>query len=209
MRTAAEHAAVRKAKHGDRAAFSYLYERHKRRVFSLCYRMVNNKAQSDELTQDKFLQVYRKLKSYRGDSAFSTWLHRIAVNVALMSIRRCHARIREVALEPAIETRKNDSPLCKPMGSPDPALCASIDRISLERAITSLPPGYRVVFILHDVQGYQHAEIAQILGCSVGNSKSQLHKARMNLRKCLRGQPRPTSPGGPSGALSESEALAA
>lgn len=205
MRTAGEPAAIRKAKHGDQAAFSYLYERHKRRVFSLCYRMVNDKAQADELTQDTFLQVYRKLKTFRGDSAFSTWLHRIAVNIALMYIRRCHARISEVPFEPVIETGENNSPLREQMGSADPALRASIDRISLERAITRLPPGYRVVFILHDVQGYQHAEIAEILGCTVGNCKSQLHKARIKLRKCLRGHLRTTYPGGPSEAHAHSQ----
>lgn len=189
-----EYSTIRQAQRGDPAAFAWLYEQHKRRVYSLCYRMVNNFAQAEELTQDTFLQVYRKLKTFRGDSAFSTWLHRITVNVVLMYIRRCHSRVTEVPFEPMQESQ-DENPLREQIGAPDPALRASVDRVNLQRAITNLPPGYGVIFVLHDVEGYQHAEIAQLLGCSVGNCKSQLHKARLKLRKCLLGQLRPTHPG--------------
>jgi RNA polymerase sigma-70 factor (ECF subfamily) len=157
--------------------------------------MVHNSAQAEELTQDTFLQVYRKLKTFRGDSAFSTWLHRITVNVVLMYVRRCQSRISEVPFEPVYENGTEDAPIREQVGSPDPKLRASLDRVNLERAISNLPPGYGLVFVLHDVEGYQHGEIAELLGCSVGNCKSQLHKARLKLRKCLLGQLRPTYPG--------------
>ncbi len=192
--TAAERSALRKAQRGDSSGFSYLYEMHKRRVYSLCYRIVHNAAQAEELTQDTFLQVYRKLKTFRGDSAFSTWLHRITVNVALMHIRRCQSRISEVPFEPLVESGSDDAPFREQMGSPDPKLGSAVDRLNLERAISNLPPGYGLVFVLHDVEGYQHEEIADLLGCSVGNCKSQLHKARLKLRKSLLGQLRPTYP---------------
>lgn len=197
--TPAERSAIRKAQRGDPAGFSYLYEQHKRRVYSLCYRIVHNAAQAEELTQDTFLQVYRKLKTFRGDSAFSTWLHRITVNVALMYIRRCQSRISEVPFEPLVEAGKDDAPFREQMGSPDPSLRVALDRLNLERAIANLPPGYGLVFVLHDVEGYQHTEIAHLLGCSVGNCKSQLHKARLKLRKSLLGQLRPSYPESSSG----------
>src|SRR5438270_4406704 len=137
---AAERNAIRRAQRGDAAAFAYLYERHKRRVYALCYRMVNNCAQAEELAQDTFLQVYRKLKTFRGDSAFSTWLHRITVNVVLMYIRRCHSRVSEVPFEPVVESGTDDSPLREQIGAPDPLLRASLDRVNLQRAIANLPP---------------------------------------------------------------------
>src|SRR5436305_1458989 len=192
--TPAERNAIVKAKRGDASGFSYLYELHKRRVSSLSYRIVHNTAQAEELTQDTFLQVYRKLKSFRGDSAFSTWLHRIAVNVALMQVRRGQSRITEIPFEPKVESGTDDAAFREQMGSPDHSLRVAVDRLNLERAIAILPPGYEAVFLLHDVEGYRHEEIAHLMGCSVGNCKSQLHKARLKLRTALLGELRPAYP---------------
>jgi RNA polymerase sigma-70 factor, ECF subfamily len=172
---------IEKAKTGDIACFEALYMRHKRRVFSLCMRMTGNHAQAEDFTQEAFLQLYRKIASFRGESAFSTWLHRLSVNVVLMHFRK--KRLSEVSLEESLEPHDDEPP--KEIGARDQVLQGSIDRITLERVIGELPPGYRIVFVLHDIEGYEHNEIAEILGCSIGNSKSQLHKARMKLRTLL------------------------
>jgi RNA polymerase sigma-70 factor, ECF subfamily len=173
---------IEKAKAGDVSCFEALYTRHKRRVFSLCLRMTGNHAQAEDFTQEAFLQLYRKIASFRGESAFSTWLHRLSVNIVLMHFRK--KGLPEVSLEESLEPQhEGEAP--KEIGARDHVLHGSIDRITLERAIAELPPGYRIVFILHDVEGYEHNEIAEILGCSIGNSKSQLHKARMKLRTLL------------------------
>jgi RNA polymerase sigma-70 factor (ECF subfamily) len=164
-------------------AFEELYALHRRRVFSLCLRMVGDIAQAEDLTQEAFLQVYRKLHTFRGDSAFSTWLHRLALNVALMHLRK--NVVRTTSLEEVLTT-KADEPVERQFGNEDRRLGHSLTRIQLERAIGELPPGYRLIFILHDVEGYEHREIAEMLGCSIGNSKSQLHKARLGLLKLLR-----------------------
>ena len=174
--------AIKRAQTGDVDCFEALYARHKRRVFSLCLRMTGNYAQAEDLTQEAFLQLYRKIASFRGESAFSTWLHRLAVNIVLMHMRK--KTPAEVSLEETLEPQSEDGPK-KDIGTRDDVLHGSIDRIVLESAIADLPPGYRIIFILHDVEGYEHNEIAEILGCSIGNSKSQLHKARMKLRTLL------------------------
>jgi RNA polymerase sigma-70 factor, ECF subfamily len=171
--------AVEAAKQGDVECFEILYKLHKRRVYSLCLRMTGDVAAAEDLTQEAFLQLYRKISSFRGESAFSTWLHRLAVNVVLMRLRK--RRVQEISLEEIQQPSEDDGPK-KDFGSQDQNLAGSIDRVSLERALEGLPPGYRVIFVLHDVEGYEHNEIAEMLGCSIGNSKSQLHKARMNLR---------------------------
>jgi len=174
--------AIERAKQGDAAAFEALYNLHKRRVYSLCLRMTANTAAAEDLTQEAFLQLFRKIGTFRGESAFSTWLHRMAVNVVLMQLRKKGLPI--VPLEENIETEE-ESPRKEP-GADDPRLAGSIDRMQLQRSIASLPPGYRMIFLLHDVEGYEHNEIAEIVGCSIGNSKSQLHKARMKLREILK-----------------------
>jgi RNA polymerase sigma-70 factor, ECF subfamily len=174
--------AIERAKQGDAEAFEGLYVLHKRRVYSLCLRMTGNTAEAEDLTQEAFLQLYRKIASFRGESAFSTWLHRLAVNVVLMRLRK--KGLPQVSLEETLEPQQEGGPR-KDIGTRDNVLAGSIDRISLERAIEGLPPGYRLVFVLHDVEGYEHNEIAEMLGCSIGNSKSQLHKARMKLRDLL------------------------
>ncbi|HTV06884.1 MAG TPA: sigma-70 family RNA polymerase sigma factor [Acidobacteriaceae bacterium] len=178
-----EEEAITKAQKGDPQAFEMLYALHKRRVYSLCLRMLGNIAEAEDLTQEAFLQLYRKIGTFRGDSAFSTWLHRLAVNVVLMHLRK--KGLPQVSLEESLEPVQDDGPR-KDIGARDLTLAGSIDRVTLERAVENLPPGYRLVFVLHDVEGYEHNEIADMLACSIGNSKSQLHKARMKLRELLR-----------------------
>jgi len=145
--------------------------------------MVGNLAEAEDLTQEVFLQLHRRIASFRGDSAFSTWLHRLAINVVLMHLRKRGLALVSLdeAMEPAPEERPGRS-----FGAADLALAGAIDRMALERAIDALPAGYRLIFVLHDVEGYEHNEIAAMLDCSIGNSKSQLHKARLKLRDALR-----------------------
>jgi len=168
--------AIRLAQAGDAAAFEFLYQMHSRRVYALCLRMVNNPADAEDLMQEAFLQLFRKIGTFRGESAFSTWLHRMTVNVVLMRLRKKSLPV--ASLEETGGPRKD-------LGAPDLRLSGAVDRVNLERSVEKLPPGYRTVFVLHDVQGYEHNEIAEIMGCSVGNSKSQLHKARTRLRDLL------------------------
>ena len=175
--------AIEAAKAGDAIAFEGLYGLHKRRVYSLCLRMTGNTAEAEDLTQEAFLQLYRKIGTFRGESAFSTWLHRLSVNVVLMHLRK--KGLPEVSLEETLEPQQEDGPK-KDIGARDNVLAGSIDRVNLERAIENLPPGYRIIFVLHDIEGYEHNEIAEMMGCSIGNSKSQLHKARMKLRDLLK-----------------------
>jgi RNA polymerase sigma-70 factor, ECF subfamily len=175
--------AIRLAQQGDAAAFERLYQLHSRRVYSLCLRMVSNTAEAEDLTQEAFLQLFRKIATFRGESAFSTWLHRLAVNVVLMKLRRKSGT--ETSLEEFTEPDEESGGPRRDFGAPDLRLSGSIDRLNLQRAVDQLPPGYRGVFVLHDIQGYEHNEIAKIMGCSIGNSKSQLHKARMRLRELL------------------------
>ena len=178
--------AIRLAQQGDAAAFERLYRLHSRRVYSLCLRMVSNTAEAEDLTQEAFLQLFRKIATFRGESAFSTWLHRLAVNVVLMQLRK--KGLPQVSLEETLEPQQEDGPR-RDIGARDNVLAGSIDRVNLERAIETLPPGYRIIFVLHDVEGYEHNEIAEMMGCSIGNSKSQLHKARMKLRDLLKRRP--------------------
>jgi RNA polymerase sigma-70 factor (ECF subfamily) len=175
--------AIERAQQGDGQCFESLYALHKRRVYSLCLRMTGNTAEAEDLTQEAFLQLYRKIATFRGESAFSTWLHRLAVNVVLMHLRK--KGLPEVSLQETLEPTEEDGPK-KDFGAHDPMLAGSIDRVNLERAVESLPPGYRIIFVLHDIEGYEHNEIAEMMGCSIGNSKSQLHKARMKLRDLLK-----------------------
>lgn len=175
--------AIRLAQQGDAGAFERLYQLHNRRVYSLCLRMVSNTAEAEDLTQEAFLQLFRKIATFRGESAFSTWLHRLAVNVVLMKLRRKSGT--ETSLEQVTESDEESGSPRRDFGGPDIRLSGSIDRVNLQRAVDQLPPGYKAVFVLHDVQGYEHNEIAEIMGCSIGNSKSQLHKARMRLRGLL------------------------
>ena len=173
---------ISRAQAGDISCFEMIYSRHKRRVFSLCLRMTGNYAQAEDFTQEAFLQLYRKIGSFRGESAFSTWLHRLSVNIVLMHFRK--KGIPEISLQETLESEQEDRPV-REFGRSDDVLNGSVERLTLEVAIGELPPGYRMIFVLHDIEGYEHNEIAEMLGCSTGNSKSQLHKARMRLRSLL------------------------
>jgi RNA polymerase sigma-70 factor, ECF subfamily len=166
---------------GDMDAFEQLYDRHNRRVYAVCLRMTQNVQEAEDLTQDVFIQLFRKIGSFRGESAFTTWLHRLAVNQVLM-----HFRKRSVKLEHT--TAEGETPEQVVRGTENPKAMPVVDRIALDSALSKLPPGYRTVFILHDVEGHEHEEIAKILGIAVGTSKSQLHKARMKLRAILKQQ---------------------
>ena len=175
--------AIERAKQGDAEAFEFLYSLHKRRVYSLFLRLTGNPASAEDLTQEAFLQLFRKIGTFRGESAFSTWLHRMSVKVVLMQLRQ-----KNLPVVPIDETMEGDEEgtVRKEPGAPDERLAGSIDRLHLQRAVDELPPGYRRIFVLHDVEGYEHNEIAGLVGCSIGNSKSQLHKARLKLRELLR-----------------------
>jgi RNA polymerase sigma-70 factor (ECF subfamily) len=178
--------ALARAQAGDHQAFAEIYAMNKRRIYSLCLRMVSNAAAAEDLTQEVFLQLHRKIATFRGDSAFSTWLHRLVINVVLMHLRKraLPAISLDEAMEPAAEDRPGRS-----FGAPDLALTGAIDRLALQRAIDDLPEGYRLIFVLHDIEGFEHNQIAEMLDCSIGNSKSQLHKARLKLRDALRIHP--------------------
>jgi RNA polymerase sigma-70 factor (ECF subfamily) len=169
---------------GDMVAFEEVYQRHHRRVYSICLRMLQNAHEAEDLTQDVFIQLYRKIGSFRGDSAFTTWLHRMTVNQVLM-----HFRKRNVKYEKT--TEEGETPDQIVTGTSDPERMRVVDKIALENAIEQLPNGYKNVFVLHDVEGFEHEEVARILGCSVGTSKSQLHKARLKLRKLLKKKANP------------------
>lgn len=158
---------------GDRSAFERLYRLHSNRVFSLCVRMVTDRSEAEELTQDIFVRAWEKLSLYRGESAFSTWLHRLAVNL-ILNHRKGRARRwgREVGDQEQMDARAGHSVY--------PGV-----RMDLEMAIGTLPPGARQVFVLHDVEGYKHEEIADLLGVTAGGCKAQLHRARRLLREAL------------------------
>jgi RNA polymerase sigma-70 factor, ECF subfamily len=178
----AEHNLVQRAQRGDEQAFASLFELHKKRVYSVCLLMTKDVAEAEDLTQEAFLQVFRTIGTFRGEAAFSTWLYRIAVNTVLMKLRRQKSRAVLSLNEPV----SAESPsLSHDIGKKDPQLTGAIDRIALLRAIESLPEGCRTVFALHEIEGYQHHEIARILQCSIGNSKSQLHKAKLKMRDLL------------------------
>src|SRR3984893_8899531 len=173
---------VKRAQEGDSAAFAALFHTHKARIYSVCLRMTNNAAEAEDLTQDAFLQVFRKIASFRGDSAFSTWLHRISVNTVLMHFRK--KSLSQVSLDEPY-SNEDGGKVRREIGTRDSDRAGCIDRTTLARAMKELPPGYRTIFLLHEVEGYEHKEIAEMLGCSVGNSKSQLHKAKLRIRELL------------------------
>jgi RNA polymerase sigma-70 factor, ECF subfamily len=179
----AEAKAILRARDGDQAAFEYLYRAHSRRVYAVCLRMVGNTTEAEDLTQESFLLLFRKIHTFRGESAFSTWLHRLVVNIVLMHLRKKSPPI--VSIQATPDPEDETVSLNVDIGEPDLLLEGVVDRINLKRCIAQLPMGYRSIFVLHDIQGYQHNEIAEILGRSVGDSKSQLHKARRRLRELL------------------------
>jgi RNA polymerase sigma-70 factor (ECF subfamily) len=163
---------------GNIAAFEVIYQRYHRRTYSLCLRMSNSQTEAEDLTQEVFIQLFRKAGSFRGDSAFSTWLHRLTVNQVLMHFRRRSVKNEKVSDD-------GEMPEQTVRGTADPNKMPVVDRIALKKAIAQLPNGYRNVFLLHDVEGYEHEEVSRMLRISVGTSKSQLHKARLKLRGLL------------------------
>ena len=177
-----EEEVIQRAREGDRSAFECLYRSHSPRVYALCLRMIGDSTEAEDLTQEAFLLLFRKIHTFRGESAFSTWLHRLTVNLVLMHLRRKSPPI--VSIEAAANPDDQNSSEID-IGTRDLLLEGSIDRINLARCIGRLSAGYRTMFVLHDIQGYEHHEIATILGRSVGDSKSQLHKARARLRELL------------------------
>jgi RNA polymerase sigma-70 factor, ECF subfamily len=177
----AESEAIRRAQRGDADGFERIYQLHCGRVYALCLRMLGNPAEAEDLTQEAFLTVLRKIKTFRGESAFSTWLHRVAVNLALMRLRK--KTLPKLSHEISDE-RDRGGPR-EELSGPDLQLAGSIDRVNLERAIKQLAPCHKAVVELHDIQGYKHKEIAQIMDWSIGNSKAHLHRARTRLRELL------------------------
>lgn len=173
---------VCRAQAGDQDAFSELYEQHKKRVFSICIRIVHDFALAEDLAQETFLQLHRKLDSFRGDSAFTTWLHRLTVNTALMHLRK---RAMPVVSLDQLTAEVSEKHMGRGFGTRDLAQAGAVDRLAIDRAVATLAPGYRTIFILHDVEGFDHAEIATMLKCSCGSTKSQLYRARRVLRSAL------------------------
>jgi len=179
---------VTRAIAGDSHAFTEIYLLHKQRVFNICFRMVHDFFLAEDLTQDTFIQLHRKIGSFRGDSAFTTWLHRIAVNTVLMHLRKSVLPV--ISLDEMMKSIPEER-AGREFGSRDLSQAGVVDRIALTRAVSTLAPGYRSVYVLHDVEGYGHSEIAEVRKCSTGNTKSQLHKARRALRSALGPQPVP------------------
>lgn len=185
LQDAPESELIANAMNGDSDSFGELYRRHSRRVFYLCYRMVNDTDLAEDLTQEAFVHAFRRLSTFRQESRFTTWMHRIAVNTVLMFIRKRNSSIRECPLEPAFVSEEEAPFESQMYGKSDDVLSMTTDRVALLRAIENLPPGYRLMLILHDIHGYEHQEIAEIFGCTTGNTKSQLHKARLRLRAVI------------------------
>lgn len=172
---------ISRAQEGDQHACAAIFDQHRRRVYSTCLLMTKNVSDAEDLTQDAFIQIFRGLRSFRGDSAFSTWIYRVVVNTVLMTRRKKH--LREVSLDEPATLEHSQVP--REFGRNDNKLVGTVDRVALTQAVQELPEGCRTIFLLHEVEGYEHHEIAERLRCSIGNSKSQLHKARLKMRKLL------------------------
>ena len=165
------------AARGDRKAFERLYRTHVNRVFSLCTRMCGSRTRGEELTQDVFVRAWEKLPQFRGDAQFSTWIHRVAVNIVLTD-RKNEARNRKRLVED--ESESGETPLQRASVTPGYG-----DRMDITAAMETLPAGARQIFVLHDIEGYKHEEIAEMCGITAGGSKAQLHRARLLLRETL------------------------
>jgi len=174
---------IQRATEGDPTAFECLYRSHCKRVYAVCLRMVGDTTEAEDLTQEVFLLLFRKIHTFRGESAFSTWLYRLVVNTVLMHLRKKSLPVVSMETGPAPDGEATPSSV--EIAASDLLLEGSIDRINLGRCVAQLPAGSRAIFVLHDIQGYQHREIAEMLGRSEGASKSQLHKARKRLRELL------------------------
>jgi len=171
---------AQRCRHGDATAFEELYRAHAGRLYNLVFRMAGSAHEAEDLLQEVFLHAHRKLGSFRGDSSLGTWLYRLAVNHCLDVLRGRQARMTRVT--DSLDDEGADEP-----AAASPVVPTAISRMDLERAIARLPPGCRAAFVLHDVEGFEHNEVAKLLGVSEGTSKSQVHKARMKLRAMLSG----------------------
>ncbi len=167
---------------GDVSAFEELYRRHAARLYNLAYRMSGTAADAEDLLQEVFLHAFRKLPSFRGESALGTWLYRLAVNLCLDHVRSRQARIGKLT-----DSLDDEDAGVRPVRAREPADLV-VTRLDLERAIGELPPSYRAAFVLHDVEGLEHREVAATLGIAEGSSKSLVHKARLRLRTLLGGR---------------------
>lgn len=170
-----DNADVALAAAGDRQAFERLYRTHANRVFTLCARMSGSRSRGEELTQDVFVRTWEKLPQFRGESAFSTWLHRLAVNVVL-NARKIEGKHASRTEQSDVEDERRDEMSRAPL---------HVERMDLAQAISELPEGARKIFVLHDIEGYKHEEIAEMMGITSGGSKAQLHRARLLLREAL------------------------
>ena len=177
-----EQEAIRRSQSGDATAFEHLYRIHCKRVYNLCLRILKNPTEAEDLTQQAFLQVFRKIDTFRGDAVFSTWLHRVTSNVVFMHLRR-KKRMELPTIAPEADAGPADA--SGELGGIDASMLGAVERLNLMRAIRQLPAGYKRLFLMHDVMGYRHDEIAKLVGCSVGCSKSQVHRARRRLRQML------------------------
>src|SRR5260370_6010632 len=180
----AESERTHRAKRRDAAAFEWLYRLHSRRIYALCLRMVGNISEAEDLTQEAFLQLFRKVHLFRGEWAVSTWLHRMTVNLVLMRLRR--KAPPQVPLEVATELSGANGQSFRKIGRADLSLDGSIARVCLERAVAQLPACYKLVFDLPSPHGYKHTEIAGMMECSLATSQAQLHRAHKKLRVLLR-----------------------
>ncbi|MBS1795527.1 MAG: RNA polymerase sigma factor [Acidobacteria bacterium] len=179
--SAGDYKLAQRAAGGDMTAFEEIYWTYHRQVFGICLRMVRNVSEAEELTQQIFVQLFRKIESFRGESAFSTWLHRLTVNWVLMYFRKTKASREEISAGGILPETAAKAGNRRPGDR-------VFDRLLLEQVIGKLPKGYKRMVILHDICGYEHEEIAQMLHCSSGTSKSQLYKARRKLRRLLSGE---------------------
>jgi RNA polymerase sigma-70 factor, ECF subfamily len=179
MDPSAELDVVANAKRGDEPAFEALFEQHRRWVYALCLRMSRNSAEAEDLTQDAFVQLFRRISTFRAESSFATWFHRLVVNTVLMHLRR---RAAGIAISGGRDVQYDGR---ADYGAEDPTLREMVERISIDQALKQLPDNYRTVVLLHDVEGYKHEEIVRGKNGSVGTSKCQLHRARTMLRKLL------------------------
>jgi RNA polymerase sigma-70 factor (ECF subfamily) len=176
--TAAEAALVARSRQGDASAFEAIYRRHAPRVFSLACRMTGSRADGEDLLQEIFLLVHRKLDGFKGEASLGTWIYRLAANCCVDFLRSRQHRDRQVTeeLDDAVTPARSAAGL-------------RVEQLDLERAIERLPAGYRAAFVLHDVEGYEHAEVGRLLGIAEGTSKSQVHKARLKIRAMLASRP--------------------
>ena len=176
---------INRAIAGDPQAFEYLYRRHKRRIYSLCLRLIRDPGLAEDFTQETFLKGFCRIETFRGAAKFSTWLSRIAINVVLVHIRQANARATEVSIN-SFDEDKQEGPAVSSKLELFPAQTSnSIQWLQLEHAIAALPPDYKKMFILHHVEGYKSKEIAEMFGFTLTNIKTQLHRARIRLRKQL------------------------